>query len=93
MPQFISAASAQLRSRRLPSHVAGSGCWFTFGRANWWMTAGAPKPGKFLCVPKTDGDTPGKHTFDMTFNFEPSRRLRFYQFDPWHHELAIWSVH
>ncbi len=29
----------------------------------------------------------------MTFNFDPSRRLRFYQFDPLHHDVAIFSVH
>jgi len=29
----------------------------------------------------------------ITFNYEPSRRLRFYQFDPIHHDVAILSIH
>lgn len=73
--------------------LAGSGCWFTFGRVNWWMVAGAPKSGQFLCVPEAEAGTAGRHTMDVNLNFEPSRRLRFYQFDPWHHDQAIWSVH
>ncbi|MES2295480.1 MAG: hypothetical protein V4582_00490 [Pseudomonadota bacterium] len=35
----------------------------------------------------------GVHDVDILFNFDPSRRLRFYQFDPFHHEVAVWSVH
>jgi hypothetical protein len=27
------------------------------------------------------------------YNFEPSRRLRIYQFDPLHHDVAIFSIH
>jgi hypothetical protein len=29
----------------------------------------------------------------IQFNYDPSRRLRFYQFDPVHHNVAIFSVH
>lgn len=74
--------------------VAGSGCWFTFGRAHWWLPAGGPNG--FLCVAPTEGDTAenaGTHRFEVTFNFDPSRRLRFYQFDPFHHDVSIYSVH
>jgi hypothetical protein len=71
--------------------VAGSGCWFTFGRAHWWLPAGGPNG--YLCVPPTGAAEPGKHRFAITFNYEPSRRLRFYQFDPIHHDVAIFSVH
>ena len=35
----------------------------------------------------------GEHEVVITFNYEPSRRLRMYQFDPLHHDEAIWSVH
>jgi len=35
----------------------------------------------------------GEHNVDILYNFDPSRRLRFYQFDPFHHDVAIWSVH
>jgi len=71
--------------------VGGSGCWFTFGRAYWNMVAGAPNG--FLCVPEQADKGPGVHKFSVQFNYEPSRRLRFYQFDPMHHDVAIYSIH
>lgn len=37
--------------------------------------------------------TPQVHRLMIEYNFEPSRRLRFYQFDPLHHDVAIFSVH
>jgi len=38
-------------------------------------------------------DMLGEHNVELTLNYEPSRRLRIYQFDPLHHEQAIWSMH
>ena len=79
--------------------VGGSGPWFTFGRFHYWFNAGAPGvPSLLITVPpaqKRPGrrDRFGRHTVELTMNFEPSRRLRMYQFDPRHHEVAIWSVH
>lgn len=74
--------------------VAGSGCWFTFGRATWWINAGTNTSGGWLCVPKASGDgTPGTHHIDIDYHYEPSRRLRFYQFDQFHHDVAIYSIH
>ncbi|MEM1204677.1 MAG: hypothetical protein AAGN66_15730 [Acidobacteriota bacterium] len=74
--------------------VAGSGCWFTFGRAAWWINAGTNTSGGWLCVPvASDDGTPGRHLIDLTYNYEPSRRLRFYQFDQFHHDVAIYSLH
>ena len=35
----------------------------------------------------------GQHTVEVTFNYEPSRRLRMYQFDALHHDVSIWSIH
>jgi hypothetical protein len=72
--------------------IGGSGCWFTFGRFQWQMVAG----GIFglINVPPVAADgTLGLHKIDFTLNFEPSRRLRLYQFDPMHHETAIFSFH
>ncbi|QDT02394.1 CHRD domain protein [Rubripirellula lacrimiformis] len=48
--------------------------------------------------PKYDRTQPdairlGVHKAWFRFNFEPSTRLRFYQFDPLHHDVAIYSVH
>lgn len=44
-------------------------------------------------LPTANGDTLTEHTIDLTWNFDPSRRLRFYQFDPLHHDVAIFSMH
>jgi hypothetical protein len=35
----------------------------------------------------------GEHDVEIEFRFDPAQRLRFYQFDPLHHGVAIWSVH
>lgn len=72
--------------------VAGSGCWFTFGRNWWWIPVGGPL-NPYLCVTPTQGLAPGVHRMEVDLNFDPSRRLRFYQFDPFHHDVAIYSVH
>jgi hypothetical protein len=45
-------------------------------------------------VPPVQGDgTPSQHIVEIEYNFEPSRRLRIYQFDPLHHDVAIYSLH
>lgn len=44
-------------------------------------------------LPSANGDVLSEHTIDLTFNFDPSRRLRFYQFDPLHHDVAVFSMH
>jgi hypothetical protein len=82
--------------------VGGSGCWFTFGRAHWWMNIPntAPTPnnpaGDLPTVVSAATQNPYKPSVrkvQITFNYEPSRRLRFYQFDPIHHDVAILSIH
>ena len=82
--------------------VGGSGCWFTFGRVYWYpvlapMGAMGTMPAiPLVTVPAADKHYPdqfGKHEVEITFNYDPSRRLRFYQFDPVHHDEAIFSVH
>jgi len=72
--------------------VAGSGCWFTFGRNWWWIPVGGPV-NPYVCVPQANGLSPGTHKLDVELNYDPSRRLRIYQFDPFHHDVAIYSVH
>ncbi|HEV3460313.1 MAG TPA: SCO family protein [Thermoanaerobaculia bacterium] len=70
---------------------AGSGCWFTFGRNYWW-----PAVMPMVKVPAANPqghDQLGMAKVDITFNWDPARRLRFYQFDPTHHDVAIFSVH
>ena len=71
--------------------LGGSGCQFTFGRVHWWVNAGGPWGG--IMVDPAVGITPSVHYVDMTLNFEPSRRLRLYQFDPMHHDVAVYSIH
>jgi hypothetical protein len=82
--------------------VGGSGCWFTFGRAHWWMNIPntAPTPNNPagdlpVVVPAASPNPykPSMRKVHITYNYEPSRRLRFYQFDPLHHDVAIFSVH
>jgi hypothetical protein len=53
------------------------------------LPSSKPKP----TLPAPTGETLGEHTVVLTLNYEPSLRLRLYQFDPLHHEQAIWSVH
>ncbi|MFC1665546.1 hypothetical protein ACFL17_07965 [Pseudomonadota bacterium] len=77
--------------------VGGAGVWFTFGRFHWWINAGAPNVGAIIVPPAAQvtskADILGRHTVSIEMNFEPSKRLRMYQFDPLHHDVAVWSVH
>ncbi|PKM13218.1 MAG: hypothetical protein CVV13_02240 [Gammaproteobacteria bacterium HGW-Gammaproteobacteria-3] len=70
----------------------GSGCFFTFGRNHAWPNAGGPW-GAIMVPPVAEDGTPGMHKVDITFNYEPSIRLRMYQFDPLHHDVAVYSLH
>jgi len=69
----------------------GAGPFFTFGRVHWWPVAGGPW-GLIDIPPVADG-VPGRHRVVMDFNFDPARRLRFYQFDPYYHDVAVFSIH
>lgn len=73
--------------------IGGSGCWFTFGRVHWWPNVGGPMGMVNVPPVSADGMSPGLHKVDLTLNYEPSRRLRFYNFDPAHHDTAVFSVH
>jgi len=70
----------------------GSGCFFTFGRNYAWPNAGGPWGGIYVPPVASDG-SPGMHKVEIQYNFEPSRRLKIYQFDPLHHDTAIYSLH
>jgi len=71
--------------------VGGTGCDFTFGRAHWWPTAGGEN-GLIDVAPVSDG-IPGKQKLSFVLNFDPSARIKFYQFDPYHHDVAVYSMH
>lgn len=72
----------------------GSGCFFTFGRVHYWLNAGPPVGSFTLVMPQNPqtGDL-GSLDVSIKLNFEPSMRLRVYQFDPFHHEQAVFSLH
>ena len=84
--------------------VGGSGCWFTFGR-NYpaenlckpvTVPAAVRVPPVHLGSSELGSSLPdglGRHRVEITFASDPSRRLRFYQFDPTHHDVAIMSIH
>lgn len=42
---------------------------------------------------RTSPYTPGRHKVILNYQYEPSRRLRLYQFDPLHHDVAVLSLH
>jgi hypothetical protein len=50
--------------------VAGSGCWFTFGRNYWWIPVGGPV-NPYVCVPQANGPTPGRQKIEVDLNFDP----------------------
>src|SRR6056297_1992546 len=64
-----------------PGRYAGLGHRFAWGGMQQEMTE----------YVNTDGV--GEHNVEVTFTYEPSRRLRMYQFDALHHDVAVWSVH
>jgi hypothetical protein len=81
--------------------VGGSGCWFTFGRAlvdehpahrpDAEQPRGRPRR---RCPPAARSPyKPAAQKVHVKYNYEPSRRLRIYQFDPLHHDVAIFSIH
>ena len=56
------------------------------------MPVGGPA-NPYVCVPPAQDTKTGTHRVEVQLNFDPSRRLRFYQFDPMHHDVAIFSIH
>lgn len=40
-----------------------------------------------------DGLTPGQHKVEITLNYDAPQRLKLYQFDPLHHDVAVYSLH
>lgn len=64
----------------------------------------ARKPGRFLHdsslfmgtgfnTSNTTTEGLGERDIEVHYRFDPALRLKFYQFDPFHHGVAIWSVH
>jgi hypothetical protein len=101
--QNVDFGGARGWENQFQSSVAtgGSGPWFTFGRVHWWMNIpmALPDGTPFMVVVPAAAhvqggdDVLGRYKVAITYNYEPSRRLRFYQFDPMHHDVAILSIH
>lgn len=71
------------------------GPYFSFGRAWWQPNVDIRQP---IILPAATRDrggrsVPHKRKVQITFNHEPSRRLRLYQYDPMHHDVGVYSVH
>lgn len=72
--------------------TGGAGSSHTFGRVHWWMNTALPL--NSIVVPATpDGVTLGKHFVQITLPYDPPQRLKLYQFDPLHHDVAVYSLH
>ncbi len=56
-------------------------------------TATTTQQSSFATEQATNGDVLGEWTVNFEMNYEPSLRLRTYQFDPVHHIQAIWAIH
>tara|TARA_Y100000590_G_C14909099_1_gene709437 strand:+ start:60 stop:350 length:291 start_codon:yes stop_codon:yes gene_type:complete len=64
--------------------------------ADYQITTDASVRGELADPPAAETRTVGgigQHTVEVTFNYQPARRLRMYQFDALHHDVAVWSVH
>jgi len=90
--EFLEASPRNPDDRDNGKPLLGSGCFFTFGRNHAWPNAGGPWGPIYVAQVAADG-TPGVHKVQIEYNFEPSRRLKVYQFDPLHHDVAVYSLH
>lgn len=73
-------------------YAGGPGSAHTFGRNHWWPTAGGPN-GAILVPPADSSGNLGLHKIEIVFNFDLAERLALYQFDPLHHDVAVYSLH
>jgi len=89
--EFLEESPRNLGDPVNGSPLLGSGCFFTFGRNYAWPNAGGPWGP--IHVPAASNGVLGMHKVQIEFNFEPSTRLKIYQFDPIHHDTAIYSLH
>lgn len=73
--------------------AGGPGGSHTFGRVHWWMNTAMPLNSVTVPPASSDGMTFGKHKVEITLNYDSPQRLKLYQFDPLHHDVAIFSLH
>lgn len=71
----------------------GPGSSHTFGRCHWWMNTALPLNSITVPPSSADGLTPGVRRIEITLNYDSPQRLKLYQFDPLHHDVAVYSLH
>lgn len=75
-------------------NAGGPGGSHTFGRAYWWPNAGGPAPFGPINIPPVAADgTPGHRNVEIVLNHDGPERIKLYQFDPLHHDVAVYSLH
>ncbi len=57
-----------------------------------WPTAGGPN-GAIVTPPVAANGTPGQRKVEITLNFDSPERIKLYNFDPFHHDVAVYSLH
>lgn len=72
--------------------AGGPAASHTFGRVHWWVNAGGPW-GAITVPPVSDDGVPGSHRVEIELNFDSPERLSLYNFDPLHHDVAVYSLH
>lgn len=72
--------------------AGGAGASHTFGRVHWWPVAGGPFGGIIIPPVSAEGE-PGRHRVEIELNYDAPERLTLYQFDPMHHDVAVYSLH
>ncbi len=70
----------------------GPGGSHTFGRAQWWMNTALPLNSITIPAVAADG-TPTRRRVEIALNYDKPERIALYQFDPLHHDVAVYSIH
>jgi len=73
--------------------AGGPGGSHTFGRTHWWMNTAMPLNSVTVDPASADGRTLGQRRVQITLNYDAPERLKLYQFDPLHHDVAVYSLH
>jgi len=60
---------------------------------HFWVNAGPPVGSPTFVPPVQADGTPSRMNIEVQMNFEPTMRLKVYQFDPFHHDVAVFSLH
>lgn len=73
--------------------AGGPGGSHTFGRVHWWMNTALPLNSVTVPSAAANGTTFGRRKVEITLNYDAPERITLYQFDPLHHDVAVYSLH